>query len=662
MSNPPDLINFAQQVTKRSVMLFTEPDDALHPHVRREESTDDMRLKAHGSVLNRATLLKLILLLLLMSGIGALTFYLSMQHGIKALQESANKQLEFHAKGIESEMGKYAFLPSILELEQPIQSLLLSPSPRTRDTANRYLEGLNRRAGSRAVYVLDQTGRVLATSNWNDDDSYLDEDLSFRPYWQDAIQGKPGRFYGIGITVGEPGYYLSHPLRYRDRIVGVGVAKIKLEALEDRWQKAGLHAFVTDSNGIIILSSDASLKLKALNPIPPKKREALARSLQYYWQALLDLAPITREPLGQHAEILVLKGEKADHHRPVSYIAQTRLLHGTPWGFTLLVPLDTVRDDAISNAILAATLFACFSILLLAWNERHKVIRARLAAREALRKANSELEQRIAERTEVLQQTNQRLMAEVESRMAAENHLRETQNELVQASKMAAIGQMSTGIAHELNQPLAALRTIAANSIRFLERGNHDMVTSNLQMINDLVDRMGRTTANLRAFARKPDRKQGTASLKRALDANWLLLQPRLEGVTLTQHGLDEDIRVNIDQTSLEQILTNLLGNALDAMQSSSTPHLHVMAEQRDGLLQLTVKDNGSGLSTEALNNLFQPFFTTKPAPHGLGLGLTLSASLAAAVGGKLSSEQIPSGGAAFTLTLHIAPEQEPSS
>ncbi|WP_026182754.1 sensor histidine kinase [Leeia oryzae] len=621
-----------------------------------------MQLKTHGSLFNQATLLKLILLVLLMIGIGVLTFRLSIQHGIKTLQESASKQLEFHTKGIESEMGKYAFLPSILELEQSVSELLRSPSPRTRAAANRYLEGLNKRAGSRAVYVLDTTGRVLATSNWNDNDSYLDEDLSFRPYWQDAIKGTPGRFYGIGITVGEPGYYLSHPLLYRDRIVGVGVAKIKLEALEERWQKAGLHAFVTDSNGIIILSSDPSLKLKALNPISPEKREALARSLQYYWQALLDLAPITREPIGHHAEILVLKGDKTENHRPVSYIAQTRLLHGTPWGFTLLVPLDSVHDDAISNAILAATLFACFTILLIAWNERRKVIRARLAAREALRKANSELERRIAERTEVLQQTNLRLMAEVESRMAAEQHLRETQGELVQASKMAAIGQMSTGIAHELNQPLAALRTIAANSIRFLERGNDEVVTSNLQMINELVDRMGRTTANLRAFARKPDRQQGMASLKRSLDANWLLLQPRLAGVKITLTGLESDISLKIDQTSLEQILTNLLGNALDAMQSTAAPHLQISAVQTDGNLHLTVADNGSGLSTEALNNLFQPFFTTKPAPHGLGLGLTLSASLAAAVGGKLSAEQVPTGGAAFTLSLPISSIQELSS
>ncbi|MCB6183335.1 sensor histidine kinase [Leeia sp. TBRC 13508] len=659
MSSKPDLIDFAQQVTKRSVMLFSEPDDDLNDRFRHGGIDSDMPLKSHSVFLNRATLFKIALLLFLMGCIGALTFHLSMQHGINTLQESASKQLQFHAKGIESEMGKYAFLPSILELEQPIKDILMSPSPKTREAANRYLSGLNQRAGSRVVYVLDQTGRVLATSNWDDEDSYLDEDLSFRPYWQDAIKGTPGRFYGIGITVGEPGYYLSHPLKYRDRIVGVGVAKIKLEALEERWQKAGLHAFVTDSNGIIILSSDPALKLKAINPISPAKREALARSLQYYWQALLDLAPITREPIGHHAEILVLKGDKTEGNRPVSYIAQTRQLQGTPWGFTLLVPLDSVKDDAISNAILAATLFACFSILLIAWNERRKVIRARLAAREALRKANSELEQRITERTEVLQQTNLQLMAEVESRMAAEQHLRETQDELVQASKMAAIGQMSTGIAHELNQPLAALRTIAANSIRFLERGNQEVVTTNLQMINELVDRMGRTTANLRAFARKPERKHGTSSLKRALDANWLLLQPRLEGVIVVQDNLNEDVILNIDQTSLEQILTNLIGNAIDAMQSTDTPRLIISAKIDNEKLHLTVADNGSGLSTEALNNLFQPFFTTKPAPHGLGLGLTLSASLAAAVGGKLSAEQIPTGGAAFTLTLDIHQSDE---
>ena len=96
---------------------------------------------------------------------------------------------------------------------------------------------------------------MQATSNWRDADSFQGEDLSFRAYYQDAVQGKPGRFFGVGSTTGEPGYYLAHGLRQRDKIIGVAVVKVRLEPIEQRWARARLQAYVSDENGIIILSS-----------------------------------------------------------------------------------------------------------------------------------------------------------------------------------------------------------------------------------------------------------------------------------------------------------------------------------------------------------------------------------------------------------------------
>ncbi len=155
--------------------------------------------------------------------------------------------------------------------------------------------------------------------------------------------------------------------------------------------------------------------------------------------------------------------------------------------------------------MLVAVACALVTFLLIAWNERRKVISTRLAAREALQAANNELERKIAERTEHLRASNERLKAQIRERRQAEDTLRRAQDELVQAGKLAAIGQMSTSIAHELNQPLAALRTLSGNTVRFLERGALDTASTNLRTINDLVDRMGRITASLRAFARRGD-------------------------------------------------------------------------------------------------------------------------------------------------------------
>jgi two-component system sensor histidine kinase AauS len=600
------------------------------------------------------------LIIMLMFGLGYVAYLFSEHYGIKSLSESGERQLELHARTLESEINKYTYLPSVLELESSVSALLNEPTPALRGEVNDYLEGLNRRSRSRAIYVLDTTGRVLATSNWRDADSYLGEDLSFRAYFQDAVRGMPGRFYGIGSTTGEPGYYLAHGLEEKGKIVGVAVIKVQLQALEQRWQRARLEAFVSDENGIIILSSDPARRLKSVRPLTPEIKERLARSLQYYWWPLNELVPLERELLSEGVEKLTFPANVSVdlEHKQVSYLAQTRQLSDTPWHLTLLTPLEDLRREAGSQGMLVAVACALVAFLLIAWNERRKVLSTRLAAREALQAANDELERRIAERTEHLRASNERLKAQIRERRQAEDTLRQAQDELVQAGKLAAIGQMSTSIAHELNQPLAALRTLSGNTIRFLERGALDVASTNLRTINDLVDRMGRITASLRAFARRGDDK-GQAKLSKAVDAALQLLSGRLEHFSLEMNLLYTDAELMIDQTRLEQILVNLLGNALDAMSAQPLPQLWLEGAQVEGRYCLRVRDNGHGIDDEARKHLFEPFFTTKPGEQGLGLGLTLSASLAAATGGSLSAEQPEGGGTEFVLWLPVVKGNE---
>ena len=599
------------------------------------------------------------LIILLMIGLGFIGFWTSEHYGIRTLGENGERQLELHARTVESEISKYTYLPSLLELESSVSKLLADPSPEHRQTVNEYLEGLNRRSLSRAIYVMDTTGRVMATSNWRDVDSYLGEDLSFRAYFQNAVRGQPGRFYGIGSTNGEPGYYLAHGLEERGKIIGVAVVKVRLEALEERWQRARLEAFVSDENGIIILSSDPARRLKAVRPLSDDTKERLARSLQYYWATLNELQPLAREHLTAGSEKLTFpaNSEVVADEQEVTYLAQTRPLNDTPWNFTLLTPLNDLRQAAINQGILVAVAFALVAFLLIAWNERRKVIATRLAAREALQEANNQLERRIAERTTDLRASNERLKAQIRERRQAEETLRRAQDELVQAGKLAAIGQMSTSIAHELNQPLAALRTLSGNTVRFLERGALDTASTNLKTINELIDRMGRITASLRSFARRGD-DQGEASLGKAVDAAFQVLGSRLDSLPLTVHRGFSQAMLQIDQTRLEQILVNLIGNALDAMHAQPAPELWLESEISDGKYRLRVRDNGHGIAPETRKHLFEPFFTTKPGEQGLGLGLTLSASLAAATGGNLAVEHPADGGTAFVLSLPLAGHQ----
>ncbi|MNI02604.1 C4-dicarboxylate transport sensor protein DctB [compost metagenome] len=599
------------------------------------------------------------LIIAMMIGLGYIGFWISEHYGIRSLSENGQRQLELHARAVESEISKYTYLPSLLELETSVSQLLADPNPEHRQTVNDYLEGLNRRSRSRAIYVMDTTGRVMATSNWRDVDSYLGEDLSFRAYFQNAVRGQPGRFYGIGSTNGEPGYYLAHGLEEHGKIIGVAVVKVRLEAMEERWQRARLEAFVSDENGIIILSSDPARRLKSVVPLSEETKEKLARSLQYYWFPLNELQPLARETLSEGVEKLtfpanselLLQQDRDDEN--ISYLSQTRPLSDTPWNFTLLTPLQDLRREAINQGILVAVAFALCAFLLIAWNERRKVIATRLAAREALQEANNQLERRITERTTDLRASNERLKGQIRERRHAEETLRRAQDELVQAGKLAAIGQMSTSIAHELNQPLAALRTLSGNTVRFLERGQLDVASTNLKTINELIDRMGRITASLRSFARRGDDK-GQACLGKAVDAALQLLGARVENIQLQLHRDFTDVQVQIDQTRLEQILVNLIGNALDAMQAQPQPELWLEGETFDGKYRLRVRDNGHGIDAEARKHLFEPFFTTKPGEQGLGLGLTLSASLAAATGGHLGVEHPASGGTAFVLSLPL--------
>lgn len=601
-------------------------------------------------------LLLSLLLLALVLGCGYAGYRLSERAGIRALAEDGERQLELNARAVESEITKYNYLPSLLELNDDVRRLLQTPSNYRRQRVNDYLEGLNGRSGSLATYVLDTSGRVLATSNWREPSSYLGEDLSFRAYFQDAVQGKPGRFYGIGSTTGEPGYYLAHGLRQGERIIGVAVVKVRLDALEQRWQRARLEAYVSDENGIIILSSDPARRLKAVQALGPNTRERLARSLQYHWWALEELQPLARTPLGDGIEQVSYASAATGERAPgrINYLEQSRPLADTPWRLTLLSPLQDQRRAAIGNALLAAGACALLIFFGLALNQRRKVIATRLAAREALQRANDELERRIAERTADLSASNERLKAEIRERRQTEAHLRQTQDELVQAGKLAVIGQMSTSIAHELNQPLAALRTLSGNTVRFLARGALDVAGSNLQTINELVDRMGKITASLRAFARRSD-DHGQASLGQAVEAALMLLQPRLQrSPAQIEHAYASDTRLGIDQTRLEQILVNLIGNALDAMGAQAERHLWLSGAAEGDSYRLEVRDNGPGIAPELRGHLFEPFFTTKPGEQGLGLGLTLSASLAAAAGGSLGVRHPESGGTAFVLSLAL--------
>ncbi|NOV22991.1 sensor histidine kinase [Cupriavidus necator] len=634
---------------------FHPPGETTRANAAASAAANGSRLP-HG-LRGAAPLLALLALAVLVGLAGALGYRYTYDTALARQAERGQVQLRLYTQALESELAHYDYVPGLLSLDERIAALLLRPDDASRAArANDYLSALNTRAGTRVIYVLDAHGKVLATSNWQRPDSYLGEDLSFRPYFRAAMDGQLGRFYGVGTTRSESGYYLSAPLGERDNPVGVAVVKIGLEPLENRWQGADSQMLLSDENGVVILASDPSWKLAALRPLSTEARERLARSLQY------NRAPLPQLPLALVRKLDNGNGSSSDElvrpRRGPPMLAQHAALPGTDWQLTLLTNTSQARVAALNTAALAGVLTAFVLLLGAAWNVRRRIINERLAARAALEAANSELERKVAERTADLSTTNQRLQAEVAERIRAETVLRQAQDGLLQAGKLAAVGQMSTGIAHELNQPLAALRTISGNTGKFLERGDYATVRANLDTIISLVERMGRITGALKSFARKPGNGARQARLAEAVDNALFLLQTRVDAVQpALQRDVAPSLAVVCDPNRLEQVLVNLLGNALDAVAGRPGPRIALHAHVAAGMVHLTVRDNGAGLSEQAFSRLFEPFFTTKPAGQGLGLGLTLSAGILNENGGSLSATNHPDGGACFTLVLPLAPE-----
>jgi len=614
--------------------------------------------------LSRLPILLLLLAFMAVSGLAA--HRIAQQLGLADLQATGLHRLDLYTASLEREIGKYAFLPGTLGLERDVLALLGHPGDNAlAPRVSAYLEQLNERAGTLAIYLVDTTGHVVASSNWRRADSFLGEDLAFRPYFRDAMANGSGRFFGIGTTRGEPGYYLASALADESRTLGVAVIKVSLEQLENSWTTVEAPAIVSDENGVVILGSVADWKFTTLRPLDEKTRSAFDQTQQYNRRALKPLGMNELRELDHGARLVRIAkdGPEMVSVYPVAgrFLAQSRPLPGTPWTLTVLSHLEQVDDIAQSRATVAVVVTALLFMLGLMANERRRHLKDRLAAREALQKAHDELELKVEERTADLSAANQLLQDEVTERIRAERTLRAAQDELVQAGKLAVIGQLSTGIAHELNQPLTALRTLSGNSMRFLDRGDLATTRANLERIAQLADRMGAITGQLRTFARKSGGQLQPVSLYRALDNALALLDSRLAQANADvcrSCPLPAPIAL-CDVNRLEQVLINLIGNALDAMDGQPTPRIEIGCEVVGRKAWLAVRDHGPGLDDEVISHLFEPFFTTKQAGVGLGLGLTISAGIVRDFGGTLSGANHPDGGAVFTLEIPLADEAE---
>ncbi|MFZ6756832.1 ATP-binding protein [Undibacterium sp. Ji50W] len=561
------------------------------------------------------------------------------------IQLAGDRQLQIIALDIESVLERYETLPfAISYLPLTTQALLNSKDATLIQTLNQNLQELAEQAKVAAIYLMDVKGNTIAASNWTTSQSYMGQNFGFRPYFSEAIRAaRPGHFYAIGNTTNIPGYFISQPVyppgskRGSLPPLGVIAVKISLDEFEQAWHSSEEPIALSDNQGVVFLSNRQAWKYHSLKALTTTVQQNLKDTLQYGGKSI---APIAQLPLAEQ------KGFDDYLLRPIGRL-QWQLMLFPDQGKVLRAGLQTAL--LVTLILVIALAFAAF------YDQRQRRLEEGRLAQRALKQAADELELNIAQRTRQLTQANEELEAKYRKLKQTENLLRSTQNEMVQAGKLAMLGQMATGITHELNQPLTAIRAFADNAITFMNRGRHEQALANLGHISHASERMGSIIAQLKGFARKSPNAIAVVDVPLAIKSAVSLLQSEIErrGVHL-QIQAEQPATVLGDTVRIEQVLINLIRNALDAVDASPLREVYVRLEIDQHMVRIIISDSGTGIPQHVAEHLFEPFFTTKEVGQGLGLGLAISSSIVQAMNGSLSAGNREQGGAEFVVCIPV--------
>ena len=630
----------------------------------------------------RRWLLRLLMLALLLVTVVGLVWLLervNARNATENLRAQAQQTLGIYQSNLEGEIARFQGMSPMLSRNPLYAELLRQPDDQNLiERVNLELAEVNRLAGSLQVFLLDRNGVVVATSNWDQGDTFVGENLSFRPYFSLAIKGRIARYSALGSSSRQRGYFISAPVHAPKvtggaagdtEIIGVITTKVDFELLEAAWVNGNERVVVTDADGVIFVSSDPDWLYSTIRKLTPEKQAEIQRSRRYG-----DLRPerldvrYARFHANNSTTIAI-----ADQQQISRYLMQSKAIINEGWVIHILSSLKPVGSATSQLRWIAALMTLLLALLIALWLSRREAQRKQLRVLGQLKDANDRLEERVYERTRQLTLSNEKLRREVIERHETEQELRDTQSNLVHAGKMAVLGQMATSITHELNQPLGAIRTLSDNATTFLDKQRYPEVRNNLNLVSHMADRMNDMMKHLKQFSRKTPLAIAPVSVKSVLDETVLVLHHRLAqaGVEIDYSGVSDNAIVMAESVRLQQVLTNLLQNAIDASHSmlaatantsplsGTSGHSLITvrtAEPGDSVL-IHVEDSGPGLDDEQLKHLFEPFYSTHSDSDGLGLGLAITRDIVEAFGGTISAANSPDRGALFVVTLPAAVE-----
>src|SRR6056297_2882692 len=534
----------------------------------------------------------------------------------ESTRNRAELRLALYSGNLVSELRRNAIVPQLLARDPALIGALNSGD--FSQSSQRLISFVDE-IGAASLMLLDSDGRTVAAT----DRERLGEQHRIAAYLVEALRSNATVFTAQREEVGSYNFSYSRRIESQGQSIGVIVVQVDLAEFERAWAGISDAVLVTNSEGEIILATEPRWRGQtvqtALERQPPEG--AIERAIR-------ATADWTAEPADAY-----LQGE-----------AVMRIEGRIPfrgWNMTTFTTYSSVRERV--NAVLALEIMGFAILLALAFYA--------LSRRTALRMALFQRE------SAELRALNQRLQREIAERERVQETLAVAEQTLAQSSKLAALGEMSAAVSHELNQPLAAMKTYLAGAKLLMRRNRSEEALAAFSRIDDLIERMGAITKQLKSYARRSGGELAPVDLSESLNSALAMMEPQLKSrkVKITKILPDEKVFVMGDRMRIEQVMVNLLRNALDATKTVSDPQLDIILASGE-TATLTVRDNGHGI--EDLEALFEPFYTTKQPGDGVGLGLAISSGIVNDLGGRLLARNAEDGGAVFEMQLPILNDQ----
>jgi len=565
--------------------------------------------------------------------------YISWNISIKNLQDNSQQQLEQFISHIDAHLARFQFIPQLISKNQLLVDQLKEPMNSSRiNVTNYFLEEMNTIIGASDTYLMDAQGLTLAASNWQSEQSFINKNFSFRPYFTEAIKGNLGRYFALGSTSGQRGYYFAYPIRYAAKNLGVIVVKMDLSDIELQWSKRKIQFIISDPQGIIFITTQPEWLYQSIKPLSPETHKKITLSQRYSGVSIKNLDLKILRSISADTRIVSIDNDKKAFHN--NYLSIQKNMPRAGWDIRILTPLNDVRNNRIIT--LMVLFLTAALVLLMIFLARQK--RKRQQERESFQQeAKKQLEDQVIVRTTDL-------------RHEIEEHKR-TQNELIQTAKLAVLGQMSASISHELNNPLAAIQTYAENARQFLGLNKTVKVDENLSRIIQLSNRMSKISSQLKFFSRKSINSMEQINVQAVIQSavDIVSTQDKNSHTIIHIKNHAPELKALADIIQLEQILINLINNALQAVENKDNGKITIATEVKNNTVLIHVEDNGPGIDSKFFQKIFDPFFTTKKM--GLGLGLSISARIMKCMNGQLLVSNRDEGGAKFTISLLVSKE-----